>query len=336
MSIEVRGHLQEGGLVSTTAGQRHITSFLTLQRRCLGQTKENRLTLKKKSVKLGLVGFIDLLGYTNRVRSLHTFDDVRQLDQDLNRIQDWFDYQPTDNLTKSVQKISGKKVLAFSDCVIVFLPVNSSLTKSQGDFDVFLNELFILALSQGRCAINEIIVRGGIDYEIWCKRKDRLISPAFVAAYEAERGAVVPMIAVTEELYEHLSNHPHRQFYAASYDPLPKLIRKFDNFPDGKNRRFIDYLPVFLEALDGKLTGEEKEVYFSVDSETRATMRDKAFWRDCHRWALCHANFIRKQLAATNDRNIREKYSWLAWYHNDALDRYYNGTVSEDLLIEDT
>ena len=95
---------------------------------------------KKKLVKLGMVAFIDLLGYSNRVRLLQTFSEMNQIDKDLSRIQNWFEYQPADNLTRSVQKITGKRVLAFSDCVIVFLPVHSSLTKTEGEFDVFANE----------------------------------------------------------------------------------------------------------------------------------------------------------------------------------------------------
>ena len=246
------------------------------------------MPLKKELVKLGMVAFIDLLGYSNRVRLLETFDDVNQLDKDLNRIQSWFDYQSTDNVTRSVQKITGKKVLAFSDCIIVFLPVYSSLTKTEGNFDVFASELFSIALSQGRCVINGIFVRGGIDYGVWYKRKDRLISPALVEAYETERGAVVPMIAVTENLYEHLSNHSHRKFYASSDDPVSQLIRQYDNLPNGMDMRFIDYVPVCLEALDGELTGEERETYSSMDSEVKNKMRNDAYWRACHRWALFH------------------------------------------------
>lgn len=290
------------------------------------------MALRKQNLKVGLVAFIDLLGFSARVEQMKTTDDLEQLSDNVARVQRWFDYKPKDELIKETQTLISKTVLAFSDCIVVSVPIRSRLADQEGDFDVIMGELANFALSQGRCAVNGIFLRAGADFGIWYRNRDTLISPAMVKAYELERQASVPMIAVTNDLYEHLSEHLHRGYYHKSADPIPRVLRRYQDLPNGTAQWFIDYVPICLEAVDGAITGDDLAAYRSADPETRDKMRSEAFWRDCREWALCHAEAIRAAYAAAMDDHVRAKYLWLAKYHDDAVSRFYNNPPSEVLI----
>ncbi|MGH8048676.1 MAG: hypothetical protein ACREKL_15660 [Chthoniobacterales bacterium] len=298
----------------------------------IAQGVDFAMTLNQRHLKLGLVAFIDLLGFSSRVERLVTIEDLERIERDVGRVQSWFDHKPTDESIKESQKITAKSVLAFSDCIVICVPVRSELTKVQGDFDVLMSELVSFAITQGRCALNGIFLRGGVDLGIWYKRKDTLISPAMVKSYHLERQACVPMIAVTDDLYGHLSKHRHRGFYHETVDPIPKVLRHFEGLPNGTSQWFIDYMPICLEAVDGSILSKDREVYSAADPETRDRIRNEAYWRDCREWIGWHRDGIRTAHAAATVDAVRTKYVWLAAYHDDAVERFF-GTAPPDLLI---
>src|SRR5262249_29377344 len=95
---------------------------------------ENRLTQS-------FVAFIDLLGFGNRVRIAESPDELRTLYESLDAIRQQFEFRPQYESTREAQKAVAKRVLMFSDCVVVSIPIRSPFTKLTGAFDLFASEL---------------------------------------------------------------------------------------------------------------------------------------------------------------------------------------------------
>ncbi len=222
-------------------------------------------------------------------------------------------------------------MLAFSDCLVVATPSFSELAASEGDFDIQLSDVVAMAYAQGLCAINGIFVRGGADYGLWYKRGDTLISPAMVCAVQLEKNAVVPMIAISDDLIKHFQEHPHRKHYFEKPDPVDRYFREFV-LPDGTKRWMIDYLPLALGELDGSLDPAEKIEYRDADPTRREELRNAAWSRAVLGTASIHKERIVAAHMAAQSDNIRLKYAWLADYHDDALRRFL-GEPRADLLI---
>ena len=281
---------------------------------------------------IGMVAFIDLLGFSARVSKIEKVADLKAIERDVRNVQNWFDHKSKDEAVREVQKAQAKTVLAFSDCLVVTVPSYSELAGHEGDFDVQLGEVAALGYAQGRCAVNGIFVRGGVDYGLWHKKKDTIISPAMVVAYNLEREhAVVPMIAVSDDLMRHFSKHRHRRFYHKSDDPVRQYFRVFE-LPNGKKQWMIDYLPLFLAEIEGTLTPEEKLSYREADGSTRAEMRTTAWRRGISGLALAHKEQIVAARTAATSAKIRTKYDWLAEYHDGALGRFFNDPPAELLI----
>ncbi|MGE0093826.1 MAG: hypothetical protein AB7M05_19730 [Alphaproteobacteria bacterium] len=291
--------------------------------------------MRKKNpryLRFGVVAFIDLLGFSSRAEALGTEDDIKNLERDIKRIQAWFDHKPSDDLTKQVQKITAKSVIAFSDCIILSVPFESDLARSGGHFDVVMSELTNVAYAQGRCAVNGIFLRGGIDYGIWYRRGDVLISPAMIKAYHLEREACVPMIALTDSLLTYLSEHRHRKFYHKSIDPIESTFRKFENLPNDSTQHFVDYIPICLESLEGSIPKEAQEIYATSSSEEKDRMRNEAYECACNVWISQHRKEIIKAHERATVESVRAKYVWLARYHDDAVSRFFK-RPTRDMLI---
>ncbi len=289
------------------------------------------MALNRRYVNVGMVAFIDLLGYSARVSAIETDDDLKLIETDVRRVQRWFDHRTGDQGVRELQKLQGKKVLAFSDCIVVAVPSFSELAGSEGDFDVQLSEVVGLAYAQGLCVLNGIFVRGGADYGLWYKRRDTIISPAMVGAYELEQCAVVPMIAFSDDLISHFQNHPHRKFYYEKPDPVDRYFREFE-LPDGQKKWMLDYLPLTLGEMDGHLTPEEMDEYRISDSAGKDELRTTAWWRGIRDTVMLHKERIIDAHAATDVAKIRLKYEWLARYHDDAVHRFIDAPSAELLI----
>lgn len=289
--------------------------------------------LARRYANIGMVAFIDLLGFSARVVAIETEGDLKAIEADVRRVQKWFDHKTKDDTVREVQKLQSKQVLAFSDCLVVAVPSFSELTGSEGDFDVQLSEMVALAYAQGLCAVNGIFVRGGVDYGLWYKRRDTIISPAMIAAYQLEQAAVVPMIAISDDLMKHFQEHPHREFYHEDPDPVDRYFREFE-LPGGRRQWMLDYLPLTLGEMDGSLTAAERESYRIGDAEEREALRTNAWRRAITETASIHKDRIVAARAAAATDAIRVKYDWLARYHDDALGRFFVETPPE-LLIGD-
>src|SRR4051812_3099201 len=120
--------------------------------------------MPNRNPKRGLVAFIDLLGFSARVRAIQDPAELGALDRSIRRVQRAFEHKTTDPILREKQKIFQKKVLAFSDCIVVAMSEKSDFAEMQGHFDTEMSELSEFASAQGLCVLNNIFVRGGVDF----------------------------------------------------------------------------------------------------------------------------------------------------------------------------
>jgi len=296
---------------------------------------ENKL-IGPRFATLGMVAFVDLLGYSVRVQAIKTAADLRAIDADVRRVQKWFGHRSGDVDVRAVQKLQSKRILAFSDCLVITVPSRSELIDADGgDYDVLFSELVAIAYAQGRCAVNGIFLRGGIDYGLWYKRRDTIISPPMVAAYNLEKQTCVPMIGISKPFRHYLRDNPQRGIYSRQDDPFRRYFRQI-TLPNGKKQWVLDYLPLFFGEIDGELTAEERSIWRDADPATRDAMLSRAHSRDLEALTLKHKQQILAARDATRDPHVRTKYDWLAEYHDDAVRRYFRKPPPEALIGENS
>jgi hypothetical protein len=288
--------------------------------------------IDKRKISHSMVAFVDLLGFSERVKALETLDDLADVQAKVRNVQAWFGRNPREKFEREEAGLLSKSVLAFSDCVVIAVSSHSELATMQGGFDVFMSELSSFAYAQAMCVMNGIFIRGGVDVGLWYRAGDTLISPAMVGGYEIEGAACVPMIALSDDLVSTLKKHPYRKFYSGDSDPFKKLLRRFTNLPNGKSFWMIDYLPHALEAADGQIRPDERLAYEDADRDERERMRTAAYVRDCREMVEWHRDAIRAAHAAAPNDSVRRKYLWMADYHNKALKRFYRKPEASWLL----
>lgn len=105
------------------------------------------MTLSRRYASIGMVAFVDLLGYSARIQAASSLEDLASIERDVRRAQLWFDHRTSDSIIRDVQKLQSKKVLAFSDCLVIAVPSTSEMAIYEGEYDVLLGE--IVALGSG-------------------------------------------------------------------------------------------------------------------------------------------------------------------------------------------
>jgi hypothetical protein len=154
-----------------------------------------------------------------------------------------------------------------------------------------------------------------------------------VRAYKLEQAACVPMIALTPELFKYLSEHPDRKYYSEDIDPIRTTLIRSENLPNGTTQWFINYLRVCLHSVEPAITPEARERYRDEDEEGRERIRSELWLNACREWAREHGKAILSAHAAAGSESVREKYKWLATYHNDEIKQFF-GQEAEKLMIE--
>jgi len=263
----------------------------------------------------GVIAYIDMLGFRERAKAADwSADKLEELMLDVGLVHQTFGHGIVNELTAQRREVTGEEVLAFSDCLVISLPGESSSSRIEGSFDLFVRHLSRLAFAQGFCVTQNIFLRGGVDLGFWYHEGNILVSPALVYAYEREESAIVPVLALTERLYNFLDRHPGRAAYNSSGDPMRELFRCYDR--GGIKFHFLDYAGVCLS--DAAAACSPGVSY----SQTRW------YWLSQHRDAIITAR--NKATEAT----IRAKYDWLVSYHNETVSSM--GEPFTDRKIPDT
>jgi hypothetical protein len=260
-----------------------------------------------------LVGFIDLLGFTERARNITSAQALDELINDVRFVQSMFDYSPDSQSTQESHQITKTKVLAFSDCIIICTPFKSDLIEIQGAFDTFFSKMVNLAYAQGNCVLNNVFVRGALDYGSWFYKNDILISPALIKAYELEKKAVVPVVRLSDSFYNFICEHPHRSWYSEDADPIAATFKKHE---DGYY--FIDYIRINIDSLGWQTDKARYNNYMNASNpDDKQRLMDDGYFLNCRNWLERHRKVILTASANATERSIKEKYDWLTKYHND-------------------
>lgn len=286
--------------------------------------------MKAKNVSAGVTAFIDILGFGKKVEVAEELHDIQAIEKLVKTIQDQFDFKTKSDLTKKVHKIYDKTVLAFSDSVIVNIPLQSKATKYEGTFDPLMSELSGFAYAQGACVLEGLFLRGGVDVGWWYRSGNTLISGSMVGAYKTETKAVVPVIALTPKLYEQLADHDHRNFYSKDADPIKRSFRKYVS-PPGREKVefwFIDYISICVESVDWQTSQKQMNDYRIASPDEKDKIVSDGYRHNIDFWLSTHARKIEAAHSGATDDCVRYKYSWLSEYHNDVARNYTTNTAS--------
>lgn len=276
--------------------------------------------ISEKEVSAGVTAFIDILGFGNKVLDAKSLDDLNEIHKSLKLIQEAFDFDTHEELVRDVQKLHATSVLAFSDCVVVNIPLQSDATKYEGTFDPIMSEITGFAYAQGTCCLKSLFIRGGIDLGWWYQNGSTLISQSMVNAYKAEGCASVPVIALTAEFYDYFSSHSHRNFYSEDYDPIPRVFRKYQE--NGKEFFYIDYITICLESLDWQHSKSQLDAYRLSSPDDKNKIMTEGYRKSIDDWLITHARNIEAAHNITGEEKVKTKYEWLCKYHNEITNNF--------------
>ena len=273
---------------------------------------------------VGITAFLDILGFGDRVVGAQSTADIESVIADIRTIQEFFEFKPKDKHVKEVHAGYKKTVLAFSDSVVVNVALKSTMTKLQGTFDPIMSELSGFALAQGRCVNNGLFLRGGVDLGWWYRTGNVLASDSLANAYKLEGSAIVPVIALTDRLYEFLSKHRDRSFYSKDIEPVRTLFRQYDGAgPKGKVVFwYLDYITVIAESIDWITSEKQRQSCLAAPPEKRDHIRELGYRKNLREWFKHHAKQIKIAHNSAKSNSVKQKYEWLAEYHNEIVPRF--------------
>ncbi|MCE4556269.1 hypothetical protein [Pelomonas cellulosilytica] len=274
--------------------------------------------IKKSKLSFGLTAFLDILGFGAQVATANTQGDLQALLKSIKRIRKAFEHKPRDAAEREIHAAYAKTVLAFSDSVIVNVPLASKMTEVSGTFDAFMSELHSMACAQASCIEHALFLRGGVDLDWWYRDGSTLVSKSLANAYAQEGTACVPVIAVTDRVYEFLAKHQERKAYSTDSDPLPRMIREYTGVVAGKSIhvRFLDYLSIFAREIDWTPTSSNRSFLLGLPEEARDQQMEAWRLENLRYWFAGHARTIEMAHGGTNVPSVQAKYQWLAEYHN--------------------
>lgn len=285
--------------------------------------------MSQKNISLGITAFIDVLGFEDRILNSKDTKDIDPIAKDIRKIQTEFELKPKDKFTKKIHSSCKKTVLAFSDSVIVHVPLESQRTKIQGTFDPLMDELSGMAFSQCRCVNSGFFLRGGVDLGWWYRRGSTLVSQSMVRAYNCEKYAHVPVIALSDELYRFLSGHNDRNFYMEDIEPVRQSLRFYCNGSD--SFWYLDYITIFADEIDWITSPSQYESCRIAAPNEKQKIINEGRMTNLTTWFTHHARIIEQAYQQSKDEHVKEKYQWLASYHNEIAPKY---TVSPECLCK--
>jgi hypothetical protein len=291
------------------------------------KAKEKSAPSAKKGASkasISMVGFFDILGFSAKVEKVQSETELLGIAGTVESIRKHFAFRSKDKNVRELHQILGKKVLAFSDCVVTAVSVQSEFVRHEGIFDTFGSQIVDIAYSQVRCIWDGYFLRGGIDIGYWYYDKGLLVSPALITAYKEERDrAIYPVISISKQLYKLLRDDPGRRVYSKDADPFTDEFSSFTHLDKGRVH-FINYLRLAAASLDWDPDRATREAYMSAPphSDERGKIMDDGYHRNLISFFQRHKELVVSAHEAAADDKVKIKYKFLADYHNKELRRF--------------
>jgi len=287
--------------------------------------------MSKPRRKIALVAFLDILGFKSKIQTMETDNDFENVYNELELVQSEF-AKKSDKLDNKYRRSIGKKVLVFSDCIVISLNLTSQFARQFGNFDPFLAELHYFGLCQMTCACNGVFLRGGITIGDWFFSNDMLISSALLEAYEIERNiAQFPIISISKNAVNFFRNHPERQNYSHEIDPVNFLFRKYRT-ETGQYHHFLDYLQIGFDGSADWYTEEDRQRYLSEkNNDKKMRILDRSYSENQKFYLLGHKDALVRAMISNRDERIKDKFLFLLKYHNNFVRKF--GSFYSDAKI---
>lgn len=247
-----------------------------------------------------LVGFLDLLGFSNIVDSVQdkpelAAEKIEFLDKTIKNIREknlstrlFPDDNPLPQEPK--YKIFSDCICIASDCIVDNVELKIS--------NVFMFLLMLLYI-QAELTLHGIFVRGAVTINWHFQNEDIVFSSALINAYYIEsKKAIYPRIIIDESVIAALQKTKDTE---ANFHILNSLIKR-----DADGLVFLDYLE-YANELDH----EEYIIDFFQE----------------------HRKLIEQQLNQKNEPKIKGKYLWLARYHNQKVKEFFTNNVFLAVLL---
>ena len=215
-------------------------------------------------------------------------------------------------LTRRANKVMhSKTVLAFSDCLVISVPVRSPLADHQGSFDLLMEELNNLDCPRelrsawhalARRVGSRLLLSAATSYQ---SGDDPCLSARTSTPRSDDRdnagASEIPRQPSAPTLLQR--RHPSR----SDNDPAAQQL------PQTERRSGLSTMSKFaLETVEGRSIGDEAvhATREAMDVE-RDRMRTEIWERACRDWARDHAQADHEGPRGSGQMACREKYVWL-------------------------
>lgn len=286
--------------------------------------------IQEDEISAGITGFIDILGFGNKVLNSNTLEDINSVANEIKKVQEEFEYNDPERDAMD-SDLPRKTVLAFSDCVVINIPLESESTVYTGTFDGYMFEFVRIALAQIRCIQQSIFLRGGIDSGWWYNTEHIVISQSLTQAYKVEGSADVPVIALSKDLYDKFENHPDKkEFYGENSGVLESMFELYDS---GDNTfHFINYLEIVLQNINWQTDAEQRKKFdVAATAEEKDRIRNQGYQKNAGHCLKVHSSQIELAFKNAKSEKVKNKYRWLSIYHNKIAKQWSD---DEDLICE--
>jgi hypothetical protein len=252
-----------------------------------------------------LVAFIDVLGFGSQVLAIKDEAALKTVCATLTAVQAAF-YLPNANKVRSKQNLTntewGMRTLALSDSVVIAISPICPAIRHMGKNDFWGYSIYGLAQAQYDCILKHgIFLRGGFAVGPFLFDKDLLVSPAQVEAYYIEsKDAQVPVIALSHKTYVWIQQNSTGPTGVENWQE--KYFRVLRQRAFDPPIYFLDYLRV---AIDD-----------AAEDPVPLVRR--------------HKELIQRALASSQ---AKDKYQWLAKYHNETIEKCCPSATSQRIDI---
>jgi hypothetical protein len=240
------------------------------------------------SYKTAMVTHLDILGFSRLIQESRT--DVAAVGRIVSVLRTV--KEQTASGGRIHRNEAGDKEKIFYAFNFSDLTVRCTVVPDGVDLGDYINwEILYVGAIQLDLLRNNVLLRGGISLgQIFVEDRDLLFGPALVKAYKLESEyAIYPRVVIDRDFLNEIDNRPGSRYWRDH-------VRRGD---DGAF--FVDYL--FGTVLDNYATPETEPFLELLGG---------------HRDAIVAA--IADDIESKDER-VRQKYMWLALYHNSTVER---------------